>query len=140
MGDALIDPRQLRIPPLLTDLNRPFWSGGSDGRLLIQRCTSCLLWIHPPSPICRRCHSMALEARPVSGTATVVTYTINRQQWGPTEAPPYAIAIVELPEQEGLRLTTNIVGCELDQISIGMAVRVCFAPLDDVWLPLFQPA
>ncbi len=33
------------------------------------------------------------------------------QPWMPGPEPPYVVAIVELPEQEGLRLTTNIVNC-----------------------------
>ena len=45
-----------------------------------------------------------------------------------------------IPEQEGLRLTTNIVGCPLDDIHIGMAVQVTFEQHDLVWFPLFEPA
>ena len=48
------------------------------------------------------------------------------------------IAVVEL--DEGPHLTTNIVGCEPDDVSIGMAVEVTFADeVDGVALPLFQP-
>jgi hypothetical protein len=46
---------------------------------------------------------------------------------------------VELAEQRGLRLTTNIVNCQLDEVRIGMPVRVVFEQHDDVWLPLFEP-
>ena len=50
------------------------------------------------------------------------------------------VAIVELPEQEGLRLTTNLVNCALEDVRIGMPVRVLFEQWEDVWLPLFEPA
>ena len=53
--------------------------------------------------------------------------------------PPYAVAIVELDEQPGLRLTTNVVGCEPDQVAIGMRVRVTFEERDGVHVPLFEP-
>ncbi len=47
------------------------------------------------------------------------------------------------PSSEGLRLTTNIVGCDPEQVAIGMPVRVRFEHHDDngyeVWLPLFEP-
>ena len=50
------------------------------------------------------------------------------------------IAIVELDEQPGLRLTTNLVGIEPDAVRRGLRVDVCFEHLEDVYLPLFQPA
>ena len=53
------------------------------------------------------------------------------------------MALVEIVEQTGLRLTTNLVNCPLEDIRIGMAVRVVFRHLEDpggdVWLPLFEP-
>ena len=56
---------------------------------------------------------------------------------------PYVIAIVELPEQAGLRLTTNVVGCAPEDVRIGMPMRVVFEhhpdPDGDVFIPLFAP-
>jgi hypothetical protein len=50
------------------------------------------------------------------------------------------VAIVELEEQAGLRLMTNIVNCPVDGVEIGMPVEVCFEELEDgAYLPLFQP-
>jgi uncharacterized OB-fold protein len=76
----------------------------------------------------------------VSGRATVMTFTLNHQPWVPAPDHPYAIAIVELEEQEGLRLTTNVVNCPAEEVRIGMPVRVVFEQHDDVWVPLFEPA
>ncbi len=129
-----------RTPPALNETNQDFWTGGLAGELRICRCRNCGWWNHPPAPICRRCLSRDLHSEAVSGRATVEAFTINRHQWSPeTSGQPYVIAIVELPEQEGLRLTTNIVNCEPEVVSIGMPVRVVFEPLEDVALPLFEP-
>jgi uncharacterized OB-fold protein len=49
------------------------------------------------------------------------------------------VAEVELVEQEGLRLMTNIVECPLDQVRTGMEVEVVFAQHGDVYIPLFRP-
>ena len=38
-----------------------------------------------------------------------------------------------------MRLTTNVVGCEPDEVHIGQEVAVRFEQHDDVWLPLFEP-
>lgn len=65
---------------------------------------------------------------------------MNHQPWFPGMQVPYVIALVELAEQEGLRLTTDLVGCAPEDVRIGMAVRVTFRPVsDDVALPLFEP-
>ena len=66
--------------------------------------------------------------------------TVNHQQWFPSLPPPYVVAIVELPEQPGLRMLTNVVGCDPDAVRSGMAVELDFQRLaDDLWLPVFRP-
>jgi uncharacterized OB-fold protein len=50
---------------------------------------------------------------------------------------PLACGLVEL--EEGTRLVTNIVGCEPDQIRIGMPGIVCVEQVDDdMKLPVFR--
>ena len=129
-----------RILPRVTDANEFFWASGADGHLRFLRCGSCGYWIHPPGPICPVCHSKEVAPEVVSGDAVLHTYTVNQQAWLPGFEPPCVVAIVELPEQEGLRLTTNLVDCALDEVRIGMPVRVVFEQWEDVWLPLFEPA
>lgn len=139
------DAPPFRILPRVTETNAHFWEGGRDGELRFLRCRACGTWIHPPSPICPNpdCRSKDLEVAAASGRATVHSYTINHQPWIPTYDPPYVVAIVELPEQEGLRLTTNIEGCAPEEVTIGMPVRVRFEHHEDhgleVWIPLFVP-
>ena len=128
-----------RLLPRISPENEHFWTGGSDGELRILRCRSCGWWIHPPSPICPNCLSKDLGPEATSGRATVHTFTVNHQPWYPGLDPPYVIAIVELPEQEALRLTTNLVGCEPDDVAVGMPVRVVFEQYDDVFIPMFEP-
>ena len=130
-----------RILPALNDLNREFWTAGVRGELRFLRCNACGYYNHPPTPICPMCHSKDLAPSTVSGRATLHTYTINQQPWMPGPEVPYVIAIVELPEQEGLRLTTNIVNCPLERLAIDMPLRVVFEAVNDaVALPLFEPA
>lgn len=128
-----------RALPLLDEENRFFWTGGSEGRLLILRCVDCGFWLHPPSPICPCCLSQNLAADAVSGLGEVESFTVNRQVWMPGMPVPCVIALVALPEQEGLRLTTNLVGVAVEDVYIGQKVRVAFEQDGDVWLPLFEP-
>ena len=69
----------------------------------------------------------------------VAGFTVNHQQWLPDFPLPYVIAVVALEEDDGARLTTNIVNCAPDDVRIGMPVRVAFEKAADVYLPLFEP-
>ena len=135
----MTDAKPFRVQPVLDDENRFFWTSGEDGRLRFLRCQSCGYYLHPPLPRCPQCGGREVEPEQVSGTGEVHSFTINHQSWdGGTE--PYAIALVTIPEQDGLRLTTNIVSCPLDAIYIGMPVQVTFEQHDLVYFPLFEPA
>ena len=126
--------------PQITDENGAFWTGGRDGELLIIRCTSCGYWIHPPTPRCPQCLSDAVEPQAVSGRGTIYSYTINRQAWVPGLEVPFVIAMVELDEQPGLRLMTNIVGCPTEEVEIGMPVEVAFVERGEAFIPVFHRA
>jgi uncharacterized OB-fold protein len=132
-----------RVLPKLDDTNRDFWTGGANGELRFWRCQDCGYYLHPPQPLCPRCHSKRLATEAVSGRATLASYSINHQAWMPGPELPYVVAIVELPEQDALRLTTNLVNCPHDDIRVGLPVRVVFEhhpdPDGDVYIPLFEP-
>jgi uncharacterized protein len=126
----------LRLLPRLDDDVRFFWTSGADGVLRFLRCNDCGFYIHPPGPVRPRCISRNVAPAAVSGRGHVETFTVNYQQWIPG-SEPYIIAWVSIDEQPDVRLTTNLVDVEPDDVRIGMPVRVLFEHVDDVWLPLF---
>lgn len=126
------------LPALGTDTS-PFWTGGAAGELRLPRCTRCGTLLHPSQVVCPTCLDSELEWTPVDGRAVVVGCTVNQQVWMPGYLPPYVVAIVDLVSAPGVRLTTNIVGCPPDEVTVGMRVRVTFAQQADVWFPLFEP-
>jgi uncharacterized OB-fold protein len=126
-----------RVLPALDDDNRFFWTSGADGRLRLLRCQSCSTYIHPPLPECPSCSGRDLRAEAVSGRGEIFSFTVNHQPWD-GDPEPYVIALVALAEQDGLRLTTNIVGAGVDEIRIGAPVQVQFEQHGEVWLPLFE--
>ncbi len=134
-----MNDQPFRVLPVVDDENRFFWTSGEDGRLRFLRCQDCRYSLHPPSPRCPSCGSRTLAPEPVSGEAAVFSYTINHQPWD-GDPEPWAIVLVAFPEQEGLRLTTNLVGCPPDDVHIGMPVRITFDRRDDIWFPVVQPA
>ncbi len=126
--------------PALTPDSAPFWQGGAQGVLNIHRCAACHRWFHPPGPICRQCGSFDVAAEPVSGHGKVLSFTVNHQAWTPELKAPYVVAIVELAEQPGLRVLSNVVDCAVDRVAIDMPVQVRFEQHEDIWLPLFSPS
>ena len=129
-----------RLLPAITPDNEFFWTSGAEGVLRFLRCDDCSKLVHPPQPICPFCLSKKMTPTDVSGRATLHTFTVNHQPWIPGFDPPYVIAIVTIDEQPDVRLTTNIVGCPIETVEIGMPVQVTFEQHDDVWIPLFEPA
>ena len=133
------EPGPVRPLPQPTLASAEFWSAGADGVLRVLRCADCGAYTHPPLPRCRSCRGDRVAMSPVSGRGVVAGFTVNHQQWRPDFPPPYVIAVVALEEDDGVRLTTNIVGCPAADVRIGMAVRVLFEKAGDVFVPLFEP-
>ncbi|MFQ6114824.1 MAG: Zn-ribbon domain-containing OB-fold protein [bacterium] len=101
-----------------------FWrSIQSRYNLIGVRCDNCKEIFYPPRRICPNCRRLSkLEEVKLNGKGKVVTYTIIYSAPENFEKQtPYIMAIVEL--DQGPRLTTQIVDCDLDQIKIGMRVR-----------------
>lgn len=127
-----------RVRPDTTSDTEFFWTAGFDGVLRILGCSRCAYLIHPPAPYCPHCGSREVAPRDVSGQATVYTYTVLPAAHGADGAT--IVAIVELAEQQGLRLMTNIVRCEPDSVRINQRVQVIFEACADLMIPLFEPA
>ena len=126
--------------PVITGMNAYYWCGGADGRLHILCCEDCGRFAHPYVGRCAACHSKDMAPKAVSGRATVCGFTINHQPWFPHVPTPYVFAYVELEEQASIRLSTNIVHCPVEEIRIGMPVKVLFEQHGDIFVPLFEPA
>ncbi len=129
-----------RVLPELTPDSEFFWKSGADKHLRFLRCSRCSAFVHPPLPICPACHTRDPKPEIVSGNGVVAGFTINHQAWTPELREPYVIGLVEIEEQRSVRLTTNIVNCELGAVYIGMPVKVVFEQHAEIFLPLFEPS
>ena len=75
-----------------------------------------------------------------SGRGVVHTFTVIRQAADPflQTRVPYVVAMVEL--EEGPRVMSNVIGCDVDAVHVGMAVAVTFVEAgEDLRLPMFAP-
>ena len=118
-----------------------FWEGARNHELLIQKCLDCGRYRFYPRSICPSCLSYEVEWVKASGRGKIYSFTVSYRAPSPgfKADVPYNIAIVEL--EEGVRLMSNIVGCDNDDLKIGMPVEVVFEPATpEVTIPKFKPA
>ncbi len=127
-----------RPKPKLDSVNRAFWTGGAEGKLMIVKCGDCGEFTHPPQILCRHCQSENVAPAAVAGTGEVDTFTVNHQAWVKDLEVPLVIARVRLDGVPGVYLTTNIVGCPVDEVKFDDKVRVKFEQQDDIFYPLFE--
>lgn len=137
-GDAKPQKPTRFRPPLGHD-NEWWWQGIAAGKLLIQKCSDCGELRHPAKPMCGHCQSLNWGTVEAKGTGTVYSYTILHHPKFPGYEFPLACALVELAE--GVRMVSNVVGCDLAEVTIGMPVRVSIERIDEATvLPVFRPA
>ncbi|MGH9301194.1 MAG: Zn-ribbon domain-containing OB-fold protein [Acidimicrobiales bacterium] len=148
-----------RPQPVATPTSQPFWDATRQQRYLLQWCRTCDRPVHFPRSACPRCLGSDMEWRPAGGKGRVYTFTVDHRPSDPAfnpvgrehqagskeheveskEAQPYVIALVDL--DEGVRVMTNVVGCDPEMIQVGMRVELAWEPLEDGrYLPLFTPA
>ena len=126
------------------DYVQGFWDGLRKGELRIQQCADCKKFRHLPTPMCPHCHSLQYQYTRVSGHGAVYSFVVPRHPVHPAlrqgDQMPYNVALIELEDQEGLRLLSNILYIAPEDIYIDMPVEVTFVPTEEdpnVVLPLF---
>ncbi len=133
------------LPDLDDETAAAFWAGTARGELLVQACGACGRWRMPPRPMCPYCQSISVTWIPTSGRGTIWSFIVPHPPLLPAyaELAPYNAVIVALDEDPSIRFVGNLVtgadGAinEVDPgaITIGEAVQVVFARVDDVSLP-----
>jgi len=128
-----------RPRPVINRDNAGFWEGVAAGELRFQRCDDCGTARFPWLPGCNSCGSAHWTARVAQGAGTVYSRVVVHHPLPAAFGRPYAVALVELAE--GVRIVSNVVGVEPDEVRIGMPVRLSFERADEeLTLPLFRPA
>jgi len=132
-------PQPAAIPaPVPSPLSQPFWDGCARGELLFQRCGACGRANFDPPLLCRWCGSRDLSWEQSAGNGTVYSWTVVWRPQQPSFVVPYAPAIVDI--DEGYQMLANVVGCDVEDLAVGMRVAVEFHPVSDgVVIPYFRP-
>ena len=125
--------------PRRTPTSAPYFDALREGRLRLQRCPRDGFFFYPRSR-CPECLGDDWAWEDVSGRGTVYSFTVDRVGLDPAQRSriPLVIAIIEL--EEGPRLTSNVVGCTPEAVSVGLPVVATFEDLGSETLVHFQPA
>ena len=131
----------LRPAPRPDDTTRFFWDAAADSRLVLQRCPSCDLFQYPPDVVCTYCQCEQLDHAELSGRGTLYTFAVVDRAFHPgfVSCLPYVVALIELVEQPGLRILTNVVEADPESLAVGMPMEVRFERRGDITLPQFRP-
>lgn len=126
--------------PVIQPWSEGFWEAARQHKLVIQECEKCGVKIFYPRKFCPECWSSDLGWSEASGRGKVYSYTITltgvEEKFA--EDLPLILAWVDL--EEGVRMLTNIVDCEPDDVKIGMDVEVIFEDVTpEIALPKFKP-
>ena len=127
------------------ELSEPFWKAAKERLLTIQRCQHCGHYSHPPEHVCPQCVALepSFKFEPVSGRGKIKSWVVMRDAFLPgfVDELPFVIAVIELDEQPGLRMLTQVLDGADAPIKIGVPVHVEFVDVtDEITLPQFRLA
>lgn len=115
--------------PLANELDAPFWDACNNERLVLQHCSACDRFQHPPEKVCDHCRSAAsLEWTEVEGVGTIYSYgVIYDTPIAVLQADqPYNCAVISLDRAPGINMLSHLPGAPVDNVPIGASVRVFF--------------
>jgi uncharacterized OB-fold protein len=116
-----------------------WWDAVDQGKVLIQRCKGCQTLRHPPRPMCGECQSMEWDSIESTLDGEVLSYTALRHPKIPGYPTDPICAVIRLAE--GTNIVSNLVGCEYEDVHIGMKVVGKVEQVDEkTMLPQFYPA
>ena len=125
--------------PQPTPTTQPYWDAVRQRKLVLPvNAAGKLSWY--PRALDPGTLTQPSGWREVSGKGTVYAFTVDRRGTAPAFAAdaPYVIAIIELVE--GPHFTSNIIGCPIDDVKVGMRVEAVYEDVtDEVTLVKFRP-
>lgn len=138
----VIETLVIRPEPVADDVSAFYWEGAAQGELRVQSCNACGNAQFPPNVICERCQSFDLAYRVSAGRGTLYAKTVLHQAFHPafTEDVPLTLCLVDLDDAPGVRLLTNLVDVDPDQVETGAALEVRFVARGNTVLPQFTLA
>ena len=126
-----VTPVRLRYEHTASAAESAYLRGLADGRLIGRRCPACGKVYVPSRGVCPADGVPADEAVELPDIGTVTTFSIvNVGYPGQQVTPPYVAAAVLLDGAD-IAFQHLILGCEPDEVHLGMRVRAVWRPRED---------
>jgi uncharacterized OB-fold protein len=123
--------------PTIDPETEEYWSAAGEGRLVLPFCVDCARPFWYPRGFCPRCGGSHLDWRPASGDGVIYSFSVVRRPFGAwRDHAPFVVALVTL--DEGVTVSTNIVGMPLNEVEIGTRVAAIFEKNADDDLPVLR--
>lgn len=128
-----------RPVPYVEETLKPFWEGLKRHELLLMHCKECGAW-YWPATYCRNHDNLpfygSMEWAKSTGRGKIVSFNITRVATSPEfkDLVPYVLALVQF--DEGPILSSNIIGCDPEDVRVGMTVETVFDDVDEIELTL----
>ncbi|MEV7007331.1 OB-fold domain-containing protein [Streptosporangium sp. NPDC051022] len=114
--------------------DEPYWHHVAAGELRLQRCSGCGAFRYPPGPVCPECLAEEHDWAALSGTGSLLAWTVFHRRYFPEIPVPYVVAAIRTPE--GPILIGNVVGTRDSRLSHGMPMRAVYEDVDTTDGPL----
>ena len=148
MSPATVKDDTLRLPSaaliaLAPDTwTAPFWIAAAEHRLVVPRCTRCAAYRFPPSPFCWRCQAQTVDWVDRPGRGRIYSFTVV---WHPilpdlADSVPYAPAVVDLDDTDGVRVVGALTGIRARDVAVGLDVSLEWRDVrEGVSVPTWRP-
>ncbi len=139
MSDSPTTSVVAKPQPQISPGAEPFWEHAKQEELFLPFCEACQKPFYYPRRWCPGCFSQNLSWRKMTGKGRIYSFSVIHQSPLPSyqQDVPYVLAIIEL--DEGPRMMTNVLDCDVNAVHIEMAVEVTFQARGEMKIPQFRP-
>lgn len=124
--------------PRISADTKAFWDACREHRLAFQKCSVCGTTRWPAAYLCPNCLSEKFTMAELPQEGVVESFVVFQKPFHPSlkETVPYVTATVDLAD--GVRIVTNIVNSEPENIRCGARVRLVWADSETYTRPIFE--
>lgn len=128
MSETYLNPGIPAPMPMGDGLDKAYWEGLAQEKLVLQKCGDCHHWQWGPEWICHQCLSFNIGWEETPPKGRIHSWERN---WHPAhpavkEQGPYLVILVELPGADNVRVVGNLLGDPMQDVPIGAEVEGVF--------------
>lgn len=129
--------------PVIDSDTAPYWNAAREHRLALMRCVQTKNYIHPPGPGSPFTGGDETEWVDLGGeiSGTIYSFVVVHRPFGRgfRDEGPFVVALVDVDQAPGARITANVRSVDVNDVKIGQSVRMIWEDVtDEVSLPQWE--